>query len=93
MIAPGFAVWRAARDELHAALAAASARWGAIPGSGSGPMGITPDHIKRSPEWQESHAAYWRAHRALAAHNREGMRHYRREIAADARAAREGGAR
>ena len=36
-----------------------------IKGSESGPMGLTPNHIKFSPEYQESLKAYNRVHNSI----------------------------
>lgn len=82
---PEFIAWCAARDILAQELETIAARWNAIDGTGSGPCGLTPDHIKARPDWRAAHADYWRAHRALAAHNGAGMRRFRREIAQEAR--------
>jgi hypothetical protein len=83
--AAGFAAWRARRDELAANHARAANQWRAIPGNGAGPMGLTPDSVKQSPEWQSAYAAYWRAHNALAGHNAAGVKLYRRELAQEQR--------
>jgi hypothetical protein len=41
----------------------------AVPGIGSGPMGMTPDAVKASPEYRAAKLAYERAHAELRAFN------------------------
>ena len=45
----------AVSDSLQAAWQAASAELKAISGVGTGPMGITPDAVKFSPEYRKAH--------------------------------------
>lgn len=87
---PGFLAYCAARDALRQRMADASARLAAIPGTGSGPMGLTPDHVKALPEWRAAHFAYWQAHTALADLNRRSVKRYRAELAQEQRARRGG---
>lgn len=88
--APEYIAWRARRDQLAASLAAASARWNAIPGTGSGALGLTPDSVKQTPEWQACYDEYWHAHKALASHNAAGVRRWRRELGQERAALRAG---
>ena len=81
LYSPAFLAYRAARDAIKARMIAASARIDAIPGVGSGAYGLTPDHVKASPEWRSAHADYWQAHKALAELNRLNVRRFKREIA------------
>lgn len=72
-----FTIWRAARLALEAESKAASDAWRAIPGVSSGPMGLTPDCVKASPEYRAAKARYDRAHSALARHNKGNAAHCR----------------
>lgn len=76
---------KAARDAIEARLKAASDTLKAIPGIGSGPMGLTPDHIKSSPEYREANRAYLAIHHELRRFNSAFTKQYRREIAAERR--------
>lgn len=51
-----------------------------------GNMGLTPDHVKQSPEWKLARANYARAHDQLRKFNAQFVKHFRAEIAADRRA-------
>ena len=57
----------AARTALEAEMYAAGRALNAI--SGAGPMGLTPDSVKASPEWKAKRASYDRAFAALRAFN------------------------
>ena len=48
----------AARDLLRGNLDRASAALGTVAGLGSGPLGLTPDSVKQSPEYREAKANY-----------------------------------
>lgn len=50
------------KNILEAAHKAASDALQAFP---RGPMGLTPDRVKASPEWQAAQRAYQKAHRDL----------------------------
>jgi len=63
------AVIEAARAALEAEHKAAGAALRAIPGIGSGRMGLTPDHVKASPDYRAARAAYDRAFAALRRFN------------------------
>lgn len=76
-----FLIYRAARDLLERNHREASARLNAIPGIGSGIMGLTPSHVKASPEFQEAHGVYMQAHKALAELNRINVPRFKRELA------------
>ena len=58
-----------ARAALEAEHKAAGEALRAIPGIGSGRMGLTPDHVKQSPEYKAARAAYWLAHDRLRRFN------------------------
>ena len=76
----------ATKNNLEAALKAAAGNFPT--GTGTGAMGLTPDHIKQSIEYRSARAKYNQAHDALAYFNRFFCRHFKREIAADRAAAR-----
>jgi len=83
-----YAILRAHSDALQADLRTASADIRAIPGCGTGPMGLTPDDVKASPAYREARARYDRLHKALGRVNAVIMRHYRSQARDDALAAR-----
>lgn len=60
----------AARHVLEAQRKAAAATLGSLPGIGSGPMGLTPDSVKASPEYQAAKAAHAHAFDALRRFNK-----------------------
>lgn len=74
------------RDTLADAVSKASAQLRAIPGHGAGPMGLTPDHIKATPEWQEAKALTDATFKRLQRFNSIFVKQYRREIKADRKA-------
>lgn len=78
---PAFNVYRVARDLLDRNHREASAALNAVPGIGSGVMGLTPAHVKASPEYQAAHGAYVQAHKALAELNRINVPRFKLEIA------------
>lgn len=86
---PGYIAYRAAHDVLQRRMEEAGARLAAIPGTGSGPMGLTPDHVKALPEWRAAYGAYWQAHKALAALNGRFVKLFRHELAEERSARRE----
>lgn len=48
-------------------------------GEERGPMGLTPDHVKATPEWKASRAEMDRAHRRLRDFNQAFLKQYKRE--------------
>lgn len=86
---PQFLAYRAARDALQARARQMAARLDAIPGTGSGLFGLTPDHIKATPQWRAAHFAYWQAHTALADLNRRNVKRFRHELAQEQRERRQ----
>lgn len=82
--------------ELLAAIAAAeidqraaSADLQAIPGIGSGPMGLTPDAVKASPAYRAARARYDAATARLRKLNGLAMRHHGPAMRAHSIAARD----
>ncbi len=62
-------ITEAARNVLRAEYKAASDALNAIPGLSSGPMGLTPDSVRSSPEYRAARAASDRAFQALRRFN------------------------
>lgn len=69
------------RTRLETELDQATASYPA--GSGSGAMGLTPDHIKRTPGWQAAHTATRRAHERLRRHNMAMCKAFKAEMRAE----------
>ncbi len=80
-----YAQAKARADVLEAAWDAAATTLRAVPGSGSGPMGLTPDSVRLSAPYR----AAWNAEQAAAAAFKGYMKAtrfaqvYKREIRAD----------
>ncbi|KUL94307.1 hypothetical protein DK26_14925 [Bosea sp. WAO] len=74
---------RAHWDKL---VADASARLKAVPGVGSGPHGLTPDEVKRRPDYQQARAEYQRLFSASRNWNRHFVAVFGAEIRAERRA-------
>lgn len=81
-----YAVARQIRDRIEADAKAAGERLRAIPGVGSGQLGLTPDHVKASPEYRAALADWQREFDRLRAFNAAYLRRFRREIKAERRA-------
>lgn len=90
---PQFLAYRAAREALCNRMRDAAERMAAIPGVGSGLFGLTPDHIKATPQWRAAHFAHWQAHTALADLNRRNVKRFRHELAQERREQRQAGLR
>lgn len=86
-----YAAAKAHYDALNLAVEMAGKRLGSINGVGSGPMGLTPDSVKFSPEYREARAAYDRASSMARAFNGAFVREYRRELAEERAARRASG--
>ncbi len=83
-----FMAYAIARDGIEARLRAASARLNAIPGIGSGPMGLTPDSVKQSAEYREARATYDDLHKLLGRLNARNVKRFAPELRAEREAAR-----
>ncbi len=83
-----FAAFIAARDIIESDCRAASDRLAAL-GANSGPMGLTPDSVKFSPEFRQARADYESAFRALQSLNRRNAKRFAPEIRARAMLERE----
>lgn len=64
----------AAQAAIEARVRAASATLKAIPGVGMSEMGLTPDAVKQSPEYQEASRRYRMAFEALRAFNKRHLK-------------------
>lgn len=83
-----YAMARQIRDKIQADAHAAGARLRAIPGVGSGQLGLTPDAVKSTREYQSARAAWESAFATLRAFNAEYCQRFKREIRAEQRARR-----
>lgn len=80
-----YIIARAVKLQLESDMAAAGRAWNAIPGVGSGAIGLTPDSVKQSPEYRRARLAYDAAARAVRDYNRAFMREHGRQYCADLR--------
>jgi hypothetical protein len=71
-------------DSRVAAAAEALRAWDHL----KSPIGLTPDHVKASPEWQAAKLAYDRAFAALRTFNGVYTRRFARELRAERDAVR-----
>lgn len=83
-----YAAAKAAQVRLDDEHRAAAAALKAIPGVGSGTMGLTPDSIKFGPDYRGARRRVDIAFESLRRFNQAFKRRYARQIADDARAAR-----
>jgi len=79
--------FKQAQALLEANVTATAIALRAIPGAGSGSMGLTPDAVKASPEYRSAKAAYDAAFHALREFNGKWVNVFAAEIKAE-RAAR-----
>lgn len=77
-----YAAAKAMAAALWDANSAASRALGQFP---TGPMGLTPDEVKATPEFQAAKAAFDRSFQALRRYNGAYTRIYKHEIRADRR--------
>lgn len=70
---------KAKGEELERRSKQAGERLRAIPGVGSGPMGLTPDSVKASPEYQKAKAEADKAFAELRAFNTFFVKQFARE--------------
>ncbi len=71
---------KAQYDALQAELKEAGKPLGAYP---KGPMGLTPDHIKQSREWQDARRKFDAVFARVRAFNAVFTRTYKKELAAE----------
>lgn len=75
-----FLIAYAAKLQLERDVATASAALRAIPGGGTGPMGLTPDAVKFSAPYMAARAQYQTAHKASATFNGNMLRAFPTEM-------------
>jgi hypothetical protein len=78
------------RDQLNAEVDETGAALKAL--SGGGLMNLTPDHVRKTPEWQKAKRQADAAFAGLQAFNTIFVRRFKKELAAD-RASRRGSSR
>ena len=74
---------KAHRDALQATVQATSDALRSR--SGGGPMGMTPGHVRSTPEWQTARRAYDLAFQRLRNFNEHFVKQYAKEIRAERR--------
>lgn len=79
-IADDYAVAKQAKQLFERNHIEAAAKLAAIPGVGSGPMGLTPDSVKSTPEFQTAWQAERKAFEALRQFNGAFVKKFRKEI-------------
>lgn len=84
----GYQVAKAQSAALYDAHRAAGKALTALPGVGSGAMGLTPENVKQSPAYQAAKRAEREAFAALRSFNADYVKTYAKEIRADSRANR-----
>lgn len=85
-----FAIAKVTASLLQSDYSAASRNLKAIPGVGSGPMGLTPDDVRARPDYRIAKEAMDKAFAALRAFNARYVKQYKKELAAERKAKREG---
>lgn len=70
------------RDSLDADLKAASENLKTVSGTEKGFMGLTPDHIKATPEWKAARSAFDNAFAKVRYFNGRYVKHFKKEIRA-----------
>lgn len=78
-VPPGYAEALRMHDEIEAAYLSAVAKHRAACGTTRLPTGLTPDHVKASPEWKITRSKMDRAQRILAEFNRGFLKRYKKE--------------
>jgi hypothetical protein len=68
---------------LETRLEGASRRIKEIPGIGSGIMGLTPDHVRKTREYQDASAEYEAAHATLRKFNAAFLKAFKKEYRQD----------
>lgn len=84
-----FEILKERRDNIERQVKEASERLNAIPGIGSGPMGLTPDSVKQSLEYRMANHAYRDAHARLRGINTVLTRGFADELREERRQKRE----
>ena len=79
---------KAYQQQLEQVEKAASDKLNAINGIGTGPLGLTPDSVKSTPEYQQASKEYSAAFQALRNFNGWFTKQFKKEYAADRKARR-----
>jgi hypothetical protein len=77
---------KARQAELIAVWTETSRAWKAVPGAGTGPMGLTPDAVKFGPEYRAAKRAYEIAAAELRAFDSQFVKRFKAELRAERRA-------
>jgi len=85
-----FAIAKATASLLNSDYDAAIRNLKAIPGVGSGQMGLTPDDVRARPDYRIAKAAMDKAFAELRAFNAVYVKRYKKELAAERKLKREG---
>jgi len=81
-----FTLAKVAKQHLDNECTAASEALNAVPGIGSGPMGLTPDAVRATPEYRTAKAAFDAAFAALRDFNGKFNKQFAAELRAERRA-------
>jgi len=84
-VSSAYQAFKEAQAVLEQQVASTTEAFRKIPGVGSGPMGLTPDHIRLSPEYRNAKAAFEAAFAALRNFNGKYIKIFKAEIAAERR--------
>lgn len=84
-----FNAYRLARNVLQMRLELASESLRGIDGIGSGLFGLTPDHVKQSPEFRRANGEYQAAFKALRELNGRNVKRFKAELARERQERRE----
>lgn len=80
-MSPNYQEAKARRADLDTAARTTGEALRAFPGAGSGPMGLTPDAVKFSPQYKAAKLAYVQAFAALRDFNHWFTKTFKKEIA------------
>ncbi|MEM9524066.1 MAG: hypothetical protein AAF982_08750 [Pseudomonadota bacterium] len=81
--------FKKAQNRLLADMAAKAQVLRELRGGRIGPMGLTPDHVKATPEWRQAKAAFHAAEAKLKKFNGAFVKTFKKEIKADIQARRD----
>lgn len=85
-----YAIAKVTASLLNSDYTAAIRNFKAIPGVGSGPMGLTPDDVRARPDYRIAKQAVDKAFAELRAFNSMYVKRYRKELATERKIKREG---
>ena len=85
-----YAIAKVTASLLESDYSAASRNFKAIPGVGSGPMGLTPDDIKARPDYRIAKQAMDKTFAELRAFNAVYVKRFKKEIAIESKLKRKG---